>query len=177
MSNQTDNGVGEERRRPVTEPAPSPAPHWLALFTNSHGCTPTPRLGFLPFNGNRDLGPAAGQVPAACRLLYLLPVGTALLPLRLLAGCLCKATRGHRVEPADCGPARGQGAAGGRGAGSQPDHTLPIAQRPNAKGWERGALALTLASHGVASGAFRFTPALTGEGSAAGRLPAGESSG
>ena len=81
------------------------------------------------------------------------------------------------MEPADCGPARGQGAAGGRGAGSQPDHTLPIAQRPNAKGWERRALALTLASHGVASGAFRFTPALTGEGSAAGRLPAGKSSG
>ena len=102
----------------VIEPAPSPAPHWLALFTNSHGCTPTPRLGFLPFNVNWDLGPSAGWVPAACRLgplFYLLPAGTALLPLCLLAGRLCKATRGHRVEPADCGPAQGQGRCRGWG--------------------------------------------------------------
>lgn len=109
----------------VTETAPSPAPHWLALFTNSHGCTPTPRLGFLPFNVNWDLGPAAGWVPAACRLgplFYRLPVGTALLPLCLLAGCLCKATRGHRVEPVDCGPAQGQGSCRGGGGQSARPH-------------------------------------------------------
>ena len=69
-----------------------------------------------------------------------------------------------------------EGGAGG-GAGSQPDHTLPIAQHPSAKSWECEGLALTLAWHGVTSGAFRFTPTLTGEGFAAGRLPADKSLG
>lgn len=94
---KTDKGVKREKAPQVgghppgsvSEPCSRPS-------TNSHGCTPTPRLGFLPF-----IVPAAsGQAG----LFYLLPAGTALLSLCLLASRLCKAMRGHRVEPQHCWP-------------------------------------------------------------------------
>lgn len=84
--------VGGHPPGSVSEPCSRPS-------TNSHCCTPTPRLGFLPF-----IVPAASRTAGQAGLSYLLPAGTALLSLCLLASRLCKAMRGHRVEPQHCWP-------------------------------------------------------------------------
>lgn len=128
---------------------------WLCSrpITNSHGCTPTPRRGFLPFNVNCDGGQELGRSlqPLPARLAVLSPACWHSSPSSVLAGWPpLQGNKGKGWNGSTAGPAHPrQRSSCRRGRLSQcpQEHFCSSFKAHRQWGWQHEALSQTALVH------------------------------